>query len=985
MRIVQATIDGFGKWYDETIDFSSANLTCLYGENESGKSTLYQFILFMLFGLSPKKRELFHPKTGAKMGGRLTLYDPEIGEYTVERYDAKRNGAAVCYTSDGQFKDEAWLYKRLNGMTLQTYQAIFSFSANDLAGLREMKEEDLGDVLLSIGMTGAKNIQKVEKQLDAQMAALFKPYGKKPVINEQLALLNELRTSLQQADQEEASYRERKDMIDQLETEINQLKQNLQQEKQLLSFCDKQMQALPLIQQYRFYKKQLAALPTSISFPEDGVNRFQQIKDALLPIQSEHAVIMDNLETYRANKKQLMADQVSDAVYEQACELLEQATNYLEKERDQQKLLEKKQQKEAQLTASLDQLNIGITTDDLAMLSLSFHTEDTWNKLVQNSNQIALEWEQFEQEERIAKRQQQDLLEQQETLQTQVLSGSRVEELRQTVQTYQQQTQSENQHQTGSKQWQQLKQKKEKSAKQVLIGSFFAALICLGGLWVFDRTNVWITIVVILVIGIGCWGWMKRSLRDMEQLFEHEEQAPLYVTEQAWMEAKDLLAKNERHEAELSAIKDQLKTANVQWLTLAERKNTLEVKQERLQQQIEQQYAIYPFLREVDLAYWTPLYHALRSALSVYREIKQIAEKQATIEQEMDQFAKNMQTFFQGSDGESTSKSVDENMKRLEKLVKDHQQTNERKEHLDRLIQDNVSQLETVKQRMRVYQKEQQTLYKAAVVETEEEFFQKAKTWEAINDFRTKLAVVNDQLSSFFSQDEWKKVCKASLQEQELKQEQEHHLSTIKSMETTLDTKRQALADQNAEINRLETSQQYSQLLHRFEMEREQLEEFAKKWAVLKTAKELLIETKRDYRDKYLQAVMDKTSAYFAKLTNHKYTSVAVSQGNQFIQVMSTDQIRYSVNELSKGTTDQLYVSLRIAISEVMSEQHGLPFVIDDAFVHFDALRTENMLTILETIAEKQQIILFTCKNDVKNTVRNGKVVHIENTVRISS
>ncbi|PJH69146.1 hypothetical protein CVR96_27860, partial [Salmonella enterica subsp. enterica serovar Typhimurium] len=71
----------------------------------------------MLFGLPPKQREAFRPKTSGKMGGRLTVHDAEAGLFTIERLDEVRNGQAVCYTPDGGEFDESWLKTFLKGMT----------------------------------------------------------------------------------------------------------------------------------------------------------------------------------------------------------------------------------------------------------------------------------------------------------------------------------------------------------------------------------------------------------------------------------------------------------------------------------------------------------------------------------------------------------------------------------------------------------------------------------------------------------------------------------------------------------------------------------------------------------------------------------------------------------------------------------------------------------------------------------------------------
>src|SRR5690625_6678163 len=90
-------------------------------------------------------------------------------------------------------------------------------------------------------------------------------------------------------------------------------------------------------------------------------------------------------------------------------------------------------------------------------------------------------------------------------------------------------------------------------------------------------------------------------------------------------------------------------------------------------------------------------------------------------------------------------------------------------------------------------------------------------------------------------------------------------------------------------------------------------------------------------------------------------------------QVEASEEIRYNVNELSQGTIDQLYVSLRLAISEAMSKEHRLPFMIDDAFVYFDSIRTKRVMDILAERAGEQQIIIFTCKREVLEAAQEDR------------
>jgi hypothetical protein len=69
---------------------------------------------------------------------------------------------------------------------------------------------------------------------------------------------------------------------------------------------------------------------------------------------------------------------------------------------------------------------------------------------------------------------------------------------------------------------------------------------------------------------------------------------------------------------------------------------------------------------------------------------------------------------------------------------------------------------------------------------------------------------------------------------------------------------------------------------------------------------------------------------------------------------------------LSVGTREQLAVLVRLAIGDLLCETMGEcpPLILDDALVYADAVRLARMKTILEAAAERQQIIILTCRKE---------------------
>jgi uncharacterized protein YhaN len=67
------------------------------------------------------------------------------------------------------------------------------------------------------------------------------------------------------------------------------------------------------------------------------------------------------------------------------------------------------------------------------------------------------------------------------------------------------------------------------------------------------------------------------------------------------------------------------------------------------------------------------------------------------------------------------------------------------------------------------------------------------------------------------------------------------------------------------------------------------------------------------------------------------------------------------VGQMSEGTTDQLFLALRIAALE-QSVQAGvrLPFLADDLFVNFDDDRARAGFHVLADLARSTQVLFFT-------------------------
>ena len=77
---------------------------------------------------------------------------------------------------------------------------------------------------------------------------------------------------------------------------------------------------------------------------------------------------------------------------------------------------------------------------------------------------------------------------------------------------------------------------------------------------------------------------------------------------------------------------------------------------------------------------------------------------------------------------------------------------------------------------------------------------------------------------------------------------------------------------------------------------------------------------------------------------------------------------------LSRGTVDQLYLALRLALCDMLlSGDEPCPIVLDDALINFDDTRMGYALDVLREIAQRRQILLFTCHSREKRYIEDHK------------
>lgn len=146
-------------------------------------------------------------------------------------------------------------------------------------------------------------------------------------------------------------------------------------------------------------------------------------------------------------------------------------------------------------------------------------------------------------------------------------------------------------------------------------------------------------------------------------------------------------------------------------------------------------------------------------------------------------------------------------------------------------------------------------------------------------------------------------------------------------------------------------------------------------WARLKLARALLEEALNRFRERAQAPMITKASAYFALMTDGDYERLMSDEtgGQPRLCAVRRGGTPVTVDEMSEGTADQLYLALRLAALDVRRAAHPLmPLVLDDALITSDDRRVTHILRALARFAEEGQVLIFTHHRHLLDVARSA-------------
>lgn len=137
------------------------------------------------------------------------------------------------------------------------------------------------------------------------------------------------------------------------------------------------------------------------------------------------------------------------------------------------------------------------------------------------------------------------------------------------------------------------------------------------------------------------------------------------------------------------------------------------------------------------------------------------------------------------------------------------------------------------------------------------------------------------------------------------------------------------------------------------------------KLRAVKVSMEALKCAHENIQKNFTPALNRKASEYFSLISGSKYSRIFCDKE---FEVMIEEDLPRESGFFSGGTVDQLYLSVRLALTDMLYGDLSCPILLDQPFLQYDKVRKERAIKLLENLSHKRQVLLFTSDESLIST-----------------
>ena len=1032
MRIRQLHIDGFGRFSGVEYGPLERSVTVFYGPNEAGKSTLLEFVRRVLYGFPDgrSKTNLYPPLIGGNHGGRLTVEDSEGRRYDIRRTPGSRGGAVTITASTGQPQVEATLPRLLGHNSRDVFEQIFGFTLNELYSDKLLSDSNVNNQIYSAGM-GVTSLPNAIRSIQSEREALFRMGGRS---NQKTYVLSgeieEVDGRLQEVADNATRYGQLTSRQQQVESELEEL---AEQRRQIQSRYNRQVtlqNAWDAWNDSVSAEQELTTLPGIDSFPADGVNRLEALEERVRSARREYeSASMRVTEAEGAAKVRIEHEDIRKHSTD-VRRLQNGRTAFDGSVKD---LPEREAELEGHKKTLADTLkDLGPDWDEARLeefdLSIAVRQKITQhgNRLrdasAENSsrrsdlrqNIVALE-EALDAESKARR--------ELEAAVAPTLDADRIRQRRNLIRTTRSRLAEIGQHRQNVLNLQGQLEGLENTTPQVgghdLSRTIAAVSIAIGivlliGGAILGGTALFIGVIAGLSLGgVGAFlfmsgnpglapgaesplaGSIRESLRRAETTIQGlrsemvQEAAPLgleQIDEASLLASEELIDEEEhrlRERTRLSEVFEAAKGLARQRQSRAEESAVVVKDADRQLDAAQREWQAWLTERGLLDTFTPETAEVLQGQVELGRsrlgDVRSWQQRIKAIEKDIDEYVEAVEplaTAFDVTFDRKDSRTVAAAADRLAELLESVQESVRKRDGAEVELEEAELQLEERKSDLEKAEEELGQLLQSGGAEDAEEFRVRAELSARRTSLEVKALSAHDRLQRLSGPGEALERLKADLANTDpqaiddaiaaLEDERDNADAQISER----DTERGAM---QREVKALVGEEESSRLRMERNILLEQIKGHARDWARLTLAQNLLEEARRKFERERQPGVVRHAEKFFTEITEGRYRQVYAPLGEQTITVTDADGQTKQPSELSRGTREQLFLSLRFGlIRELGQRTEPLPVVVDEVLVNFDPERALRAAVAFTELSHTNQVLVFTCHPTVVELFRNA-------------
>lgn len=983
MEIKELHIYGYGKL--ENVRFQLSSPQVFYGENEAGKSTIMSFIHSVLFGFPKSGAEnRYEPKHGGGYGGAVLLETRDYGEVRIERLKGKSAGDVTVRLADGRTGKEELLTEILYGMDKSYFQAIFSFNLDGLQGLRNLDEGTVGRYLLSAGLAGNDRLMEAESELSKDMETLFKPSGQKPVLNAAHNMLKEIYGKLKAAEKDQQAYGHLVEEEKKISDDINACKAELLKNEEDYFVLKEFLKLKPLAEEKAVIEGKLGML-AGAPLLTDGLRRYEQLEEKRLELEAR----LDALIRKKAELAQDAAEMVPHPFMTENREQIETIIETVP-------LIEKMDLEESRLsqqadecTREIDRLAGEIGGSELHTSAMLIETNafirERVKGLERKKQALQSEKQQLDEQYKSEKNRLEQSEKRLEDLKSRQLPEARRRELEKEEEergnasaVRMKQSILEEQMKTAKDKYERQKVKDQAAKKRSFL--IWTILLLISGIaaaaaaFLQEWTAAVIAAIVLILLLTGKVLFQKEALSEgwKQQLDELERQYKAVRQSEGGLEKSsrsELLLKDRELQEAVRQETYRYEERMLGFDQAIERYGKWEHEWKIIMDEagkLLQSWKIPAGPEECNLETVYELICRLKVSIqereAVSNSLRRLKEETAERKQSLEESAAHL-GWQAGPWREAASY--------LKKCWKDELERAVKETHLQKELSLADASIQELQIKQDAIMREIHALFEKAGAADEESFRREMARAEERNALDERLKLLSVQLGqSKLAPETADALLRSGIGKEDLEEAEKER--------AVLSDKLQAMVEVHTslkhQIRDLEAGGVYEDWLRQYQSEKALLNEKAWEWARLALAKALLERTIDTFKEQKLPSVIAKAEEYLVFLTDGKYISLRLNKGGNDLLAERHDHVLFEAGEVSTGTAEQIYASIRLALADSVYISDPPPLIIDDGFVNFDHKRSANMIRLLKKIGKKRQIIFFTCHPELTEPFGAGHV-----------